>query len=94
MSLRDEAMRGEHAADVLANPVYIDAYGQLEQEIINKWRESSDSAERERLHLMLKMLAKVRQVMQGVMTSGKVSAKELELQQTRMERLGNALRRR
>ena len=94
MSLHDEAQRGTLAGEVLANPVYTEAYGLIEQEIIAKWQSATDLETRERLHLMLKMLGKVQQVLNGAMQSGKVSSKELEMQQSRLERLGSAFKRR
>ena len=94
MSLHDEAQRGEMAADVLANPVYLEAYGLLEQEMITKWREATNVEVRERLHLALKLLAKVRSVLESTMLSGKVSMATLEAEQSRLERIGGVFKRR
>ena len=94
MSLHDEAQRGAQAADVLANPAYSEAYGLIEQEIINKWRESTDQETRERLHLSLKLLAMLHKALDSTMKSGQVAARELEIQQSRLERIGAAFKRR
>lgn len=94
MSLQDEARRGQWASEVLANEVYTEAYSLLEQEIITKWRDSSDPESRERLHLMLRMLAKVRSLVESTMESGKVASASLEMEQSRLERLGNVFKRR
>lgn len=93
MSLEQDVERGRQAEAVLANPVYADAYLQIEQEVTRKWRESRDKEEREQLHQLLRMLDKARTVMESTMRSGKVAAKELERRQSLSERLTGRLRR-
>lgn len=87
MSDEQEAIRGRLAQDVLDNPVYAESYGMIEQEIMAKWRDSRDSAEREELHRLLRMLGKARSVLEGAMRTGKLAAAELERKKTLAERL-------
>jgi FixJ family two-component response regulator len=84
--------RGRLAQDVLDNPVYAEAYDLIEKGIYSAWHASSDKDEREHLHRLLKSLSKVRQVMEGVMTSGQIAAKKLEQEQSLLQRTGRALR--
>lgn len=83
-----EAERGRLASEVLANPVYTEAYGLIEQGIINRWRDSKDKDEREQLHKLLGLLAQVRRVMEATMRSGEVAKKELERKASLRERIG------
>ena len=89
--LLTDARRGELAAEVLANEVYQDAYARLETEITKTWRDAKDVETRERLHLMLGLLSKVRKVFDATVTSGKVASKALEMEQSRLQRFGRAL---
>ena len=70
--------RGRLAADVLNNPVYVEAHESIEKEITNAWREAKDSETREHLHRMLRCLFKVQTVLQGVMASGEIERKQVE----------------
>lgn len=87
MSLEKDVERGRLADAVLQNPVYVESYGLIEQEITRKWRESRDAAEREQLHQLLRMLDKARTVLESAMRSGKVAAKELERKRSLAERM-------
>ena len=93
MSNELDAERGRLAQEVMDNPVYADAYAQIEQEILTKWRESRDKDEREQLHQLLLMLAKVQKTLEAVMRSGKLSSAELIRRASLPERIGRALRR-
>jgi hypothetical protein len=82
-----EAVRGRLAQDVLENPVYAESYGMIEQEIMAKWRDSRDAAEREELHRLLKMLAKARNVLESTMRTGQLASAELERKRTLADRV-------
>lgn len=92
MSNELEAERGRLAQAVLDNEVYADAYAQLEQEIVTKWREARDKDEREQLHQLLLMLGKVQKALEAVMRSGKVSSAELLRRASLPERIGRTFR--
>jgi hypothetical protein len=92
MSLQDEMRRGQLAQDVLNNEVYAEAYALIEQEITRAWRESKDKDEREELHRALRSLTKVKTLMEGTMQSGQIAADKLRIEQSRLQRIGSALR--
>lgn len=92
MTLEQEALRGRLAADVLSNEVYAEAYALVEAGIIAKWREADATEQRERLHLMLGLLSKLRGVMEGTMKSGEIATQTLVDQKSRLARIGQALR--
>lgn len=94
MSLQRDAERGQMAEDVLRNPVYADAYGQIEQEIYKRWREAEKPEDREHLHRLTKALSALRVTLESTMRSGKIAAKELQRQASVADRIGSALRRR
>ena len=89
MSLQNEALRGDLARQVLENEVYAEAYGLIEQEITKAWRESKNPAEREELHRALRSLSKVQRVLEATMDSGKVALKSLELERSKLQRIGD-----
>lgn len=86
--LVQDVQRGRQAQAVLDNPVYQDAYTQIEQGILSKWRESKDAAEREELHRTLRLLDKVKALTESAMRSGQIAAKELERKRSLSERVG------
>ena len=88
MSLEAEAERGRLAQDVLENPVYAGAYEQIEQGLIQLWRDARDKAQREEAHQLLRMLDKVRQSMESAMRTGQVAVSELQRKRTLAERIG------
>lgn len=93
MSLIDESRRGDLAAEVLQNDVYTDAYAKVEAAIYAGWRDAENATDAEHLRQMGKLLRKVQTLMEGVLKSGKIADKALEQERSRIERLGQALRR-
>ena len=87
----NEIERGRLAAEVINNEVYKNTYNLMEAEIIAKWREASDVQSRERLHLMLGLLSKTRQVLEGAMASGQIERKALDVRER--SRLGQMFNR-
>lgn len=92
MSDEKDAERGRLAAEVLENPVYVETYDLIEKGIIQRWRDSRDKSEQERLHQLLMNLDKVRQVMEGVMKNGEIAVEKLN-RESRIASLGRKLRR-
>jgi hypothetical protein len=93
LSLELDVQRGELARQVLENSVYAEAYALLESEITRAWRESKDRDEREELHRALRSLAKTRTVLESTMKSGQVATKKLLDDRSRVQRIGDYLRR-
>lgn len=89
MTDEHDVMRGEQAREVLENPVYLDAYGQVEQELYRQWRESRNQHDREQLHQFLMMLSKVKTAMEATMRSGQIAKDKLLQKQSMIGRLRN-----
>ena len=87
MSDQTQADRGRLAQAVLENAVYAESYGLVETEIARKWRESRDPAEREELHLLLRMLDKARNVLESTMRAGQLAEDALKRKQTQAEKM-------
>lgn len=83
-----EAERGRQAQAVLDNPVYADGYAAIEQELMNKWRDSRDAHEREQLHRLLMALQLIRSRLEATMRTGKVALDKITQRQTLAERIG------
>lgn len=87
MSLEQDALRGKQAQEVIENPLYADAYVQVEDAITATWKASRDPLEREQLHTMLGLLTKTRNVLESTIRNGEVAAKELQRKRSLVERL-------
>lgn len=87
MSLEQDALRGKQAQEVIENPLYADAYVQVEDAITATWKASRDPLEREQLHTMLGLLTKTRNVLESTIRNGEVAAKELRRKASLVERL-------
>ena len=75
--LQSEVGRAQRAAALLRDDLLIAAFADIETAIVSKWKNSADTAERERLHLMLKLLANLHGVIDNHVTTGKMAASEL-----------------
>lgn len=82
-----DAERGQLAKLVLDNAVYVESYGLIEAELTRKWRESRDNDEREQIHLLLRMLDKVKNVMESTMRRGEIAAAEIVRKRTLLDRV-------
>lgn len=83
-----EAERGKQTQAVLDNPVYADGYAAIEQELMNKWRDSRDAHEREQLHRLLMALQLIRSRLEATMRTGKVALDKITQRQSLAERIG------
>ncbi len=92
MSLEQEAERGRMAEEVLNNPVYVEAYAQIEQGITESWRQSKDAQEREQLHQLLRMVDKARNVVETAMREGRIAKDKLTQRRSVPQRIGDRLR--
>ena len=92
MSLIDESRRGDRAADVLSNEVYIEAFAMVEAALYAKWRDA-DAKDAEGIRQMGRLLRKVQQVMEGVMNSGRIADKALEMERSKLDRMKDVFKR-
>lgn len=86
--------RGKQAEEVLTNPIYVESYETIEQEVIRQWREARNPQDREQLHQFLLMLGRVQDAMASVMRSGQLAAAEIARKQSRAEQIGELYQRR
>lgn len=93
MSISQRIYNADRAKEVLENEAFQQAFKDIEQELIEKWKTSPvrDEAGREKLFLMLSMLGNVEKCLKQTLDSGKLAAKELEYQKSLMERARDAV---
>jgi len=92
MNERQEVERGKQAEAVLENVAFKYAFEQIEKDIINQWKQASDTADREKLHLSLQLLARIESVLKQAVANGVVSNQILE-RQGLMARLADKIKR-
>ena len=75
----DEIRRAEQARYLLDHDLMKAAFAEVGDEIARQWRESParDTEGRERLYLMLRLLDRVRDTLQGHVETGKVARARL-----------------
>lgn len=83
MSLNDELTRGAWARQIIDNPIYQEAFDEVENGIIQKWKDCPirDQQGAHELKLMLKLLGEVKQHIQTVFDTGKMA--EIQTEQER-----------
>lgn len=91
MSDEQDVERGRLAQEVLKNPVYTDAYEQIEKETIRLWREARSPQDREQLHQFLLMLEKSKRVLESTMQSGELAQHQILQKQSLRQRVGYRL---
>lgn len=72
MTLEQEKRRGEDAKRLLEEPLLVEAFEHIKQELTQAWTESParDVEGREKTWLMLKLLGRVRGHLESVMANG------------------------
>jgi len=94
MTPEEEIRRGEEAAALISNPLFIEALGMLKKEVIDTWGAcpARDTHGREWLWLMYQNAMKFEEVLKTVINSGKMSA-QVAREKTMADRLLNVVRR-
>jgi len=84
--LEDELRQGEQAAQLLRHPLFVSAFETLEQEIVDKWKQSTSLSvdAREKLHIMLFLLGKVRTHIQAHVETGQLAQATLKQKMARV----------
>ena len=84
-----EIARGERALQILQEPLLVEAFETIEQELIEQWQKSPvrDVEGREKLYLTLLCLHRVQTHLQSVLETGKIAKATLA------QRAGQALSR-
>lgn len=79
MTPEQEERRGEDARRVLNAPIYVEAYAQIEANIVSQMaQQATSAANAEDLRRLLIALRKVRTYMEQVMQTGTMAAMEQE----------------
>jgi len=83
--------RGLRATQLLENEAFKDATGALAEQLMDRWRVSSDPVERERIWLSVNLLDQIKAKLAIAANNGKLAKKELdELVTGRRSRFGLA----
>lgn len=78
--LRTDRDRGAKAKALLEDPLLVEAFAELDAQYMTAWRATHalDTQAREKLHLAVNVLAKVKDHLTAVAASGSLAKKELE----------------
>ncbi len=87
MSLHNDAKRGQDAAEVLANPAYVDGMATLRASIVDKWKACPirDKEGQTLLLQTMRLADSFEQVLQGMIEQGKFAQHKLEIDKIRNE---------
>lgn len=94
MTLESRIYDGNRAKEVLENEVFQQVWADLENGLIESWKNlpasESNQAGRERLHLSVTLLGKIKATIEQTLESGKLAALDVEhLEKKRLsQRLG------
>jgi hypothetical protein len=83
-TLEQRLYLGDRAKEVIENEVFIDAFTQIQNEVIEQWTNSParDAEGRERLWTYLQMLKRLQAQLQQTMESGQLARIDLEHKRT------------
>jgi len=89
MTLEEQTHVGSRAREVLDNEVFQQAFADIEQELIERWKSSParDQEGREKLWIYLHLHQQVKDNLVKVMEGGKLAEMNLEHQRTLKQRL-------
>ena len=92
MTATEELKRAQLAKEVIDNEVYKESMAQLQTEILAKWQNELDHAQREWLWSMIRASKRLEKVLEQTMVTGQLRAKQIEMEQGRLAKIGRALR--
>lgn len=87
-TLEQRLYLGDRAKEVIENEVFVDAFEQIQNEVIEQWTNSParDAEGRERLWTYLQMLKRLQAQLQQTMESGQLARLDLEHKRTLMDK--------
>lgn len=87
-TLEQRLYLGDRAKEVIENEVFVDAFTQIQNEVIEQWTNSParDADGRERLWTYLQMLRRLQAQLQQTMESGQLARIDLEHKRTLVDR--------
>ncbi|MFZ6653799.1 hypothetical protein [Undibacterium sp. TJN19] len=88
-TLEQRIYDANRAKEVLENEAYIQAFADIENEIIEKWKTTParDAEGREKLWMYLAMLKKFKSQLDSTLQTGKLAQLEVEHKQNLLQRL-------
>lgn len=92
MTPQEELERGQLAADVLGNRVYVETMAQIKDEILVRWQIEADEAKRDHLWRMIQCHKRLGDVLEQAMITGKMQQRAIQAEQSRAEKIKGALR--
>lgn len=91
MNASQELERGQLAKEVLENAVFRDALDSIEQEIYRQWQAEKQASEREWLWALMQAHKRLQAVLTDTMQTGSLRSKSIEMQQSKLARIGRTL---
>jgi len=92
MTATEELKRAQLAREVLDNEVYQESMAQLQTEILAKWQNEVDQGQREWLWSMIRASKRLEKVLEQTMVTGQLRAKQIEMEQGRLAKIGKVFR--
>lgn len=92
----DEAHRAARAEQLLNDPLLAAAFAEVRDEFLKAWSDSPmrDVEGRERIYTMLRLLDRVKKILETHVRTGQMAGMQLETIRTRMKRLQESIKRR
>lgn len=87
-TLEERLYQGNRAREILENEAFINAWADIEKDVIEQWTSSParDAEGRERLWTYLQMLRKLRAQIQQTLETGQLATVELQHKQSLADR--------
>ena len=77
MSPEQRQRRAAEAERIMAEPLLMEAFAQLDRELVNAWRHAEDAEQRERLWHAQDAVTRLRAALQSWMTDGRIATAEI-----------------
>ena len=87
-TLQQRVYNGDRARELIENEIFQQVFIDIEEDLIGVWKKSPqrDVEARERIHLALSMLGKIKACLQATLETGTLARLDLQYQQTLMDR--------
>lgn len=93
MEIEQRIYQGDRAKEVLDNEAFQNAFTDIENEVMQQWKNSParDQEGREKLWLMISLLGKLKVTLQTTMETGKLAKLDLEHKRSLLARAKDAI---